>query len=120
MQVNSSDIKLLNKGKVLSDMTFIEELLNPNQKELMLHVMVMNRKAATNEALSLSDAADKTTNLAKTASNGETSESAQPFTPLNAVFWEDLQSFLSTKLDTYTCNTVYNIFKQAYISETKI
>ncbi|EMR09251.1 hypothetical protein PNEG_02585 [Pneumocystis murina B123] len=109
--VELSQIKLLNKGKVQSDMKRIFEILEPEQKQLMFHVMIMEKKPCEgNNEFSL-----KASNESIINKNSETLN-----LQLDSLFWEDLKSFLLTKLDTNVCDKVYNIFKDAYVSEINL
>ncbi|KAG5519014.1 hypothetical protein PMAC_002545 [Pneumocystis sp. 'macacae'] len=103
--VELSQVRLLNKGKVLTDTKSISDILELSQTRLLLQVIIMEKKMHTEETQS----SCKMTEAASTTQN-KTIHSLE----LSADFWKDLEIFLSTKLNNNTCHTLYNIFKEAY------
>lgn len=111
LEVDLSQIKLLNKGKVQSDMKHISEILEPEQKQLMFHVMIMEKKQSEeNNEFSLKTCDESIINKNSEILNLQ----------LDSLFWQDLRSFLLTKLDINVCDKVYNIFKDAYTSKMNL
>ncbi|KTW30545.1 uncharacterized protein T551_01828 [Pneumocystis jirovecii RU7] len=103
--VDLSQIRLLNKGKVLMDTKLVSDILESNQTKALLQLMIMEKKVP----------AEKTQISCKiTEPTTTTQNETVQLLKLDTSFWEDLKAFLSTKLDSNTCHALYNIFKQAY------
>ncbi|KAG5436991.1 hypothetical protein PCANB_001266 [Pneumocystis canis] len=118
--VELSQIRLLNKGKILTNMKLISEILELDQTEISLQAMIMEKKISTQDAqLPSCEVQAKNEVFEKNSSLNTQSDSIPQPIILDTAFWEDLKSFLSKKLDNNACITVYNTFKQAY-AETEI
>ncbi|KAG4302433.1 hypothetical protein PCK1_001269 [Pneumocystis canis] len=118
--VELSQIRLLNKGKILTNMKLISEILELDHTEISLQAMIMEKKISTQDAqLPSCEVQAKNEVFEKNSSLNTQSDSIPQPIILDTAFWEDLKSFLSKKLDNNACITVYNTFKQAY-AETEI
>ncbi|CCJ30497.1 unnamed protein product [Pneumocystis jirovecii] len=90
--VDLSQIRLLNKGKVLMDTKLVSDILESNQTKALLQLMIMEKKVP----------AEKTQISCKiTEPTTTTQNETVQLLKLDTSFWEDLKAFLSTKLDTY-------------------
>ncbi|KAG4304240.1 hypothetical protein PORY_002421 [Pneumocystis oryctolagi] len=117
LNIDLSQVRLLNKGKVLVDTKLVSDVLELGQTKIVLQTIIME-KMPVQETRFSSEAIETQNGTFQVNITYDTqvSHSNLHSIELDAAFWEDLKSFLLTKLDNNTCNTLYNIFKQAYVN----